>query len=482
MKFDTNKYIPFFLSIIVALCVTMFVRILIPNSDITLSQSEELALPDIPFVDKDSRNIDEYFVLVTTRKIEQWEKIGSSTVMWKKWPREAITANFIAKDKNDNALNDAGSYSSVINMYAKFPIEKGVPITMSSLSRKMEEVKQQAKNDEISAEDLAKIRASITKEVTEKFQKREREALIAKEEEERRMKIASLENRIKKGEGIANVSIDQKTAPPCYFLKIGDLIDLRFNDRGRPILFENLRVLAINGSKENLYDNFANTVIHNQNVNTLLVEGDKNVIDELLLAIQSYPNPILKLKNQEEAIIQDAENEKLEEQNIKDVALNNEILKAIKITPNTNNNYTQSKNITEQESNKDKIIDINSLFHLNTKVSDNSNEKNRILNINNFDYKKNYEQIEEDRFSKILQKNIFSDLNDQSEQSKTIVDASDNSIKILKKTTISTVNFDEDGEIIDGTGGINSTGGQSTQNQSNIYNSMSQSSLMGAGL
>ncbi len=481
MKFDTNKYIPFFLSIIVALCVTMFVRILIPNSDITLSQSEELALPDIPFVDKDSRNIDEYFVLVTTRKIEQWEKIGSSTVMWKKWPKEAITANFIAKDKNDNALNDAGSYSSVINMYAKFPIEKGVPITMSSLSRKMEEVKKRAKNDEISAEDLAKIRASITKEITEKFQRREREALIAKEEEERKLKIASLENRIKKGEGIANVSIDQKTAPPCYFLKIGDLIDLRFNDRGRPIVFENLSVLAINGSRENTSNNFTNNILNNQNVNTLLVAGDKNVINDLLLAIQSYPNPILKLKNQEEAIIQEAKKEKLEEKNVKDTALNNEILKEIKITQN-NNNSTQSKNINEPESNKDKIIDINSLFHLNTKLSDNSNEKNRILNINNFDYKKNDEQIEEDRFSKILQKNIFSDLNDQSEQSKTIVDASDNSIKILKKTTISTVNFDEDGEVIDGNNRINSTGEQTTQNQSNIYNSMPQSSSMGAGL
>ncbi len=481
MKFDTNKYIPFFLSIVVALCVTMFVRILIPSSDITLLQSEELALPDIPFVDKDSRNIDEYFVLVTTRKIEQWEKIGSSTVMWKKWPKEAITANFIAKDKNDNALNDAGSYSSVINMYAKFPIEKGVPITMSSLSRKMEEVKKQAKNDEISAEDLAKIRASITKEVTEKFQKRERDALIAKEEEERKLKIASLENRIKKGEGIANVSIDQKTAPPCYFLKIGDLIDLHFNDRGRPIVFENLSVLAINGSRENISNNFTNTVLHNQNVNTLLVEGDKNVINDLLLAIHSYPNPILKLKNQEEAIIQEAKKEKLEEKNVKDAALNNEILKEIKITQN-NNNSTQSKDINEPESNKDKIIDINSLFHLNTKFSDNSNKKNRILNINNFDYQKNDEQIEEDRFSKILQKNIFSCLNDQSEQSKTIADASDNSIKILKKTTISTVNFDEDGEVIDGTNRINSTGGQTTQNQSNIYNSMPQSSLMGAGL
>lgn len=483
MKFDINKYIPFFLSVIVALCVTMFVRILIPSSDINLSNSEELSLPEIPFVDKNAKNVDEYFVLVTTKKIDQWEKIGSSAVMWKKWPKEAITANFIAKDKHDNALNDAGSYSAVINMYAKFPIEKGVPITMSSLSRKMEEVKKIEKNDGISAEDLAKIRESITREVTEKFQRREREMLIAKEDEERKMKIAALENRVKKGVGIANVNIDQRTAPPSYFLKIGDLVDLHFYDKGRPVIFENLRVLAINGSRENVSQSLANVVSMNQNVNSLLVEGKGDLINDLLVAIHSYANPILKLKNQEEAIVQEAEAEKNAEQGKTELLLNNDVLREIKITSQTSsNNNDEDKAGTEIKQNKDKIIDINSLFNFNNTVTDKNDVKNRIFNLDNLIYKENDENPEEDRFSKILHKNVFSGLHDKNTQSKNIVDVSDNSIKILKKTTVSTVQFDEDGEVIDAKGISSSNGDLSSQNQSNIYNNMQQSTVTGAGL
>ena len=137
MSFKFNKSFPMMVACGAAFGITLILRMILPTPEkIQQYASNDLPLPDIPFKEKEQKAEKDTYVLVAIRDIGQYEKISSNAITWKKWPREGITASFIAKDSDGNMLNSNHSYSNILTMFAKFPISKGTPISISGLSRK----------------------------------------------------------------------------------------------------------------------------------------------------------------------------------------------------------------------------------------------------------------------------------------------------------------------------------------------------------
>lgn len=434
MKIDINKYVPAFLSMIVALCITLAVRLILPNSDdgSMYTQTEELPLPEIPFAEKkENNNVDDAFVLITTKNINQWEKITPSDVTWKKWPREAISASFIAKDSKDNMLNDSGTYSAVLNMLTKYPIVKGVPITMSVLTRKRD-IEREVKSSTYNGPSEEQIRANVEKELTAKFRREERERKVKEEEEKRKKKELERLNRIKEGEGVVTVQIDQRSAPPAYFVKIGDYVDLKFHNQRYNSLkvFKNLKILAVNGVRESETNIDSIKNIGNTTVNTVLVEGDEDVIASIIEQFNHTPNAILKVKNQDlarkEVSAKPTKKEIINKKSIDEV-----IMKNIKSVPS----------VVKKAGSQPKVS--------------NADEVERIIKMNNITTPKTNRPAEEKNGIKGtgFLKNLIGDglkLNVPS-FGNNLAEAKSykNEIRIMKKMTETTESFDENGDRIE---------------------------------
>lgn len=434
MKIDINKYVPAFLSMIVALCITLAVRLILPNPDNgnVYNQTEELPLPEIPFAaKKENNNADDAFVLITTKNINQWEKISASDVTWKKWPREAISVSFIAKDSKDNMLNDSGTYSAVLNMLAKYPIVKGVPITMSVLARKRE-VEKETKTSTYNGPSEEQIRANVEKELTAKFRREEHNRKMKEEEERRKQEELERLNRIKEGASIATIQIDQKSAPPAYFVKVGDYVDLKFHSQrdNKSKVFTNLKVLAVNGIREDEPNIESIKNIGNTIVSTVLVEGDEEVISSIVEQLNHTPNAILNVKNQ------DAARKEVNSKPTKKEIINKKSIDAV-ITKN----IKSTSGVVKTAGGKPKVS--------------NAHEVERIIKMNNLTTPKVNKPAKE--------KNVLKDtgflkslLGDGSKLNVpsfggNLAEAKNNKneIRIIKKMTETTESFDENGEKID---------------------------------
>lgn len=434
MNIDVNnKYVPAFLAMIVALCITLMVRMILPSSDENMyTKTEELPLPEIPFAEKNIEKNNDAFVLITTKNIGQWEKITSSDVTWKKWPREAISASFIAKDSKDNMLNDGGTYSSVLNMLAKFPIVKGVPITMSVLARKRE-IEKSEKTGTYTGPSEAQIRANVEKELREKFRQETRNAKLKEEEQKRRLAELEKQNKVKPGTGIVTVQIDQRSAPPAYFLKVGDYVDLKFSNYGRDgvssyRIFENLKVISINGSRENnsSIENVKNVV--DVTIRNLVVEGNEEDIADIISQIDKSQTAILIVKNQEDAQKEIASKMVKNRYSLNKTMINKVIANTIADTEKSKENITNSSEVN-------RIINLNNMFnsHVDNKQIINRDEKA----ISNSGFLNNFLKFEaHSSISDNKNKNI-SNSNPKSE------------IKIYRKFKESTVQFDANGNIIE---------------------------------
>ena len=157
-------------------------------------------------------------MLVALKDIKQFEKITSQTVTWKKWPREGISASFIAKDSDGNMLNTNYTYSNVINLFSKFPIVKGTPVTMTMLSRKRQETDEAKKLAAVKRT----LRKKIEKEVTQKMTRAFEQKLKDETDAIKKNDIIVKKDKVKSGMGIVTVLIDQRSMASSGFLNIGD--------------------------------------------------------------------------------------------------------------------------------------------------------------------------------------------------------------------------------------------------------------------
>ncbi|MDR2781781.1 MAG: hypothetical protein LBB21_05020 [Holosporaceae bacterium] len=217
----------------VALVITGIVRVLIPgvNSNILSSSAskkqtiDDVSMPDIPLMVKETKKEKEGQVLVTSEDIKSGSKIVIKNLTWKKWPQNAIQPYFIAKDGQGVAVNNKADYNNALKMWAASDIPSGIPLTMRML-------------------------------INEDPKKKEEEARKKREKEEARKKQEELEKKrkdstLRKGMRAVSVPIDQKSSVSGGMLNPGDRVDVLITDQRsggtRIFKYTALKVLAIDG-------------------------------------------------------------------------------------------------------------------------------------------------------------------------------------------------------------------------------------------
>lgn len=292
MNFKFNKSIPSILACIVAFIITLIIKSILPSSKTELA-GNDLPLPDIPFQEKDKKKEKDHFVLIALRDIKQYEKVSAQAVTWKKWPKDAISVQFIAKDADGNMLNSNLSYSNVINLYTKYPITKGTPITMNVLSRKRNDKAKKSKMSAIEKAIRQEVETKVRNELSKDFDKK-----LA--DEKATMKKNSLDasrNSVTSGMSVISVPIDQRSITSKEFLRIGDRVDLLFSANkksGSFIKFRNVKLLEIDG-KTDIVEKIQDTP-----PKSITVEISSNHAEDLLKQVGSGKSAVIIVKNQKD--------------------------------------------------------------------------------------------------------------------------------------------------------------------------------------
>lgn len=415
-----SKLIPISLACVVAFFITLGVRFIIPTSGGGNVNEKNLPMPEIPFIDKRAKQEKDLFILIALNDIKQHEKVLSRSVTWKKWPKEAISSSFIAKDSDGNMLNSSYSYSNVINLFAKYPIAKGTPITMEMLSRK--KVDQDGAKRQLAASERA-IRKQLEKELTEKFTKEFNEKLEVEKEVMKRKNIELSAEKVKSGMSVITVPIDQRSIASKDFLRIGDRIDLLYpnrNNHGEFSRFINVKILEIDGSNsESALNRIGNSIPRN-----ITVEIEKQHIENLIKHISTGQLAVLLVKNQKDIrreqfaqsmaknLLQRRENERIRQKLVRDSIENdNKFEKNERSQTNKlfkfaidafKQNAINSSNVKSANIDEKAIAKSNAISHIANIA------KNALTNTNElkFESKDKIEQKEREKVEKQLQSYI----------------------------------------------------------------------------
>lgn len=293
MSLKFKKSFPIIVACVAAFGITLVLRVILPTPEkIQQYATNDLPLPNIPFKAKEQKTEKDTFVLVAMRDIGQYEKISSQAITWKKWPREGISASFIAKDSDGNMLNSNHSYSNILTLFAKYPISKGTPISISGLSRKKFDEKAKMADMEKS------LRKTIEKEVRKEMTTEYKKKLEHEKENMRKSNIDKARNKVRSGMSILTVQIDQRSIASKEFIRVGDRVDLLYNENSHFKKFKNVKILEIDGKD-------ASALLNNAQVGipkNITIEVEHAKAEELLKYISSGRQAILMVKNQKDVI------------------------------------------------------------------------------------------------------------------------------------------------------------------------------------
>lgn len=297
MNKNFNKYIPVLFACIAAFVITLLIRVLLPTSDNVQYSGNELPLPNIPFINKDEKKEKDTFVLIAMKDIKQNEKILHQSVTWKKWPREAISSSFIAKDADGTMLNSNYAYSNVINLYAKYPISKGTPLSVSGLSRKKTVSSRKALTAAAEKELRETIEKELRNEIKTEYENKNKKA----KEAEKRRQIEAAGDKVKSGMSVITVPIDQRSIASKGFLQIGDRVDLLYplNNAAKTFKkFVNVIIVEIDGKKVfTSIDNIQNSIPKN-----VTVEVKSQYAEDLIREVSSGKQAVILVKNQRDVM------------------------------------------------------------------------------------------------------------------------------------------------------------------------------------
>lgn len=229
-----RNILPMAVAAVIALGITVAARWLIPSgrTDYGARKSNtKIPMPDIPLMVKETKKVEEVMVLVTDREIKRGGKITAEVLSWKKWPKEALQPNFIAKDLKGNPLNNSGDYRLALTMWAGTNIALGIPISVSML----------LSYDPIKREQEEKAKAEAEK-------KKKREAELAKQREKAQQEF------VKSGMRALTFPVEQRSATGLAMLSPGDLVDVLVtevvNGKSKIHKYPGMRVLAIDGATQ----------------------------------------------------------------------------------------------------------------------------------------------------------------------------------------------------------------------------------------
>ena len=447
MKF--NNSFPWLMACIAAFIITLLIRLMLPTTENVQYSANNLRMPDIPFLEKDAKKNRDSYVLVALKDIKQYEKITSQTVTWKKWPKEGISASFIAKDADGNMLNSSYTYSNVINLFAKFPIVKGTPVTMTMLSRKRQE------GDE--AKKLAamkrSLRKKIEKEVNQKISKEFEQKLKDETDAIRKNDIMISKDKVKSGMGVVTVPIDQRSIASNGFLNIGDRVDLLYpsksNNKQNFIKFKNVKILEIDGKRDiSAIDKIQNAIPRN-----ITVEIENAFIEALLKQVTDGHQAIILVKNQHDVVREEiASNpiEKLLEERKKNNYIN-EFMKHTVLA--TSENKPQNTLPPKKEDNRILKFAINTFNSVNKQNTPEENtydkRQQKLLELAKSSF--NNEQQKRTEHNKLFQTMNAAFENDAlvNEDASDTDTESDGVITISRKNKSDIVQYDKNGKIID---------------------------------
>ena len=220
--------LPVVIASVIALVITVVARFLVPgNSSSNKSDSgrsgHEISMPNIPLMVKETQKVEEVDVLVVSSLIDRGEKILVGKLSWKKWPKDIMQSDYIAKNAKGEPLNNGGDYKLALTMWAKTDIPAGTPLTISMLSN----------------EDILK---------KEKEEKEKKAAEAKKKEQEKKKKENTL---LREGMRAITFPIDQKSTVSRSMIHPGDVVDvLIMEQRGERVKthkYKALTVLALDG-------------------------------------------------------------------------------------------------------------------------------------------------------------------------------------------------------------------------------------------
>lgn len=284
---DKKNIIPMVIAAIIALGVTVVARLLIPgekDADKGTQSESNVPMPDIPLMIKETKKVEEVNVLVADKEIKKGSKIGTNVLTWKKWPKESLQSNFIAKDLSGTPLNNGGDYRLALTMWAGTDIMAGVPVAVSML---------------LSYDPIKKEQEEQQKKVEEENKKKKEQEIKKQEKIER--------NVIHSGMRAITFPIDQKSASSLSMLKAGDLVDVLISEQrdGKTKMhkYRSLKILAIDGSTDagkkqesKGLGSISNSFLTPKNVTLEIKES----LVETMLKQSSSNGVILSLKNQDD--------------------------------------------------------------------------------------------------------------------------------------------------------------------------------------
>lgn len=226
-----KNILPMAIAAVIALGVTVAARWLVPGGGGNAGEKKaktKVPMPDIPLMVKETKKVEEVNVLVADRLIKRGTKIVADGLAWKKWPRDAMQSNFIARDTKGIPLNNGGDYKLALTMWAGSDIIEGIPVLISML---------------LSYDPIKK----------EKEERAKREAEKKKKEEEaaRKKKLEEEKGAIKEGMRAITFPVEQRSAAGITMLAPGDVVDVLIseqrNGKVRMHKYKKMKILAIDG-------------------------------------------------------------------------------------------------------------------------------------------------------------------------------------------------------------------------------------------
>lgn len=288
--------LPIVIAAILALGVVIVVRLLIPGGAEHGMKSQDIAMPNIPLMVKESKKSEDVEVLIAAKDIKRGEKISQDKLEWRKWPKDVMQSNFIAKTLKGQPLNNGKDRDLAMQMWAKSDIPNGTPIIISILS----------------PEDILKKEAEEKRKAEEAKRKAEEEARAAEEERKRQELIGP-------GMRAVTFNIDPKSTNTAGLLRPGDKVDvLIIEQKGnakKTYKYKGIKVIAIDGVTElaeekaekektekkdgGFFSRAAKSINSFVSVKDVTLEIKENMVDVMLKQVGNG-GIILSIKSQED--------------------------------------------------------------------------------------------------------------------------------------------------------------------------------------
>lgn len=432
-----RNILPMAIAAVIALGITVAARFLVPNSKSSgyapQKSSSKIPMPDIPLMVKETKKIEEVMVLVADREVKRGTKVTAEILSWKRWPKEALQSNFIAKDLKGTPLNNGGDYKLALTMWTGTDIALGVPISISMLLSYDPIKKEQ--------EEKAKI---------EQEKKKKQEAEVARQKKKEQQEF------VKPGMRTITFPIEQRSASGLSMLSPGDLVDVLVSEQinGKTIVhkYPGMKVLALDGStqksapktqkQENgtLFGITASISSAFSAPKNVTLEVKETLVEKLLKEVGNG-SVILSIRNQADKSAKDNGEYVDSSEDLGDKELDSLIhmMSAVSRRNNVDNLKATNSEKIEQQKNVERVI--LDMQRRNALVETNSNQQKE---------KSSSESNKEFVSGKVVSENRNNDKD---------LPKKPQSIKITKGMSTNVITLDEEGKNTGSSGGFGDSGG-----------------------